>query len=293
MTFTTYLSAQLVDFVEVYKKYFKKTYSTCIVLAICLLVCIALFVRFGSEGSSIHYKQFSILGYFLLRFSEGSNYDLVDLSKLIFIFMVSIFSISISRFENSDLDSAEKKSITGNISSADIAPLIFILVLTSGIDYGLTKIYGIYELKLSAFSVWACGIILQMRIYIPFFLFSIMIYQLRMERYPKITFKKIFFLFVTLWLFNEFTIEMAQFVRAQIFRFILIPYGNANTYIEESLLALPLIAFWFLGFHSAMNSSLRLLDEPSKTGNPEEDEVEETEKEMEEDGGTFQVDEPQ
>ncbi|MFI5142144.1 MAG: hypothetical protein ACHQII_07290, partial [Bacteroidia bacterium] len=61
-------------------------------------------------------------------------------------------------------------------------------------------------------------------------------------------------LFLSLWFFNEFAYEVSLFVRPTIFNLILIPFSEERKYLYESLLGTTLIAFYFLGYYSALTS---------------------------------------
>lgn len=263
MTFTEYLTRQLTDFIEVYKKYFKKTYSTCLVLAVVCLIVIAILLRFSSFDPRIAKKQVgSLLNYFSARYSAGDTYSLVDLSKTVFIFFTALFSIALTRFELDEEKGKETTTIIKKIGFEDILFCTLTLLVCSAIDYGLAMLHNSFETTLQPLGYWVLMIIFLLRIYTPLILFSLLIYRQRIARpIAKIGLKKILFLFVSLWLFNEFAYEFGTFIRTVIINLVVIPFGDNNTFIQESILTIPLFAFWFLGYHSAMNSSLKLLDE--------------------------------
>jgi len=265
MNFTTYLIKQLTDIVDVYRKYLKTTYATCLAMTVCCFVIMAFLVGFGDLPQLFSNKQPDLITYFLTRYSTKDTYRLVDLSKIILLFFISLLSMSISKFENMENLEEKKRKISLNFTTDNIFPLLVIFLVCIGIDYGLTKIENLFDFTVNHTIRWFYYIIFLFRIYIPLFLFSMMIYQLKTEGYPKITIKKLLFLFAAFWLFNEFAIELAAFVRSHIIGFILLPYGDRNTCVEESLLSIPIVAFWFLGYHSVMNSSFVIMEEMDTT----------------------------
>lgn len=261
MTFTTYLTKQLADIVDVYRKYLKTTYSTCLAITVFCFVIMAFLIGVGNLGQWFFDKPPGLITYFLTRYSTKDTYRIIDLSKIILLFFISLFSLSISKFEKTEDIEETEKPTSPKIGTNHIIPLLLVFILCIGIDYGLTKIENLFDFTVNRTIRWFYYIIFLLRIYIPLFLFSFMIYLLKSEDFPKINFKKLLFLFASFWLFNEFAIELAAFVRSHIINLILLPYGDHNTCVEESLLSIPIVAFWFLGYHSVMNSSLSIMDE--------------------------------
>jgi len=208
MNFTTYLIKQLTDIVDVYRKYLKTTYATCLAMTVCCFVIMAFLVGFGDLPQLFSNKQPDLITYFLTRYSTKDTYRLVDLSKIILLFFISLLSMSISKFENMENLEEKKRKISLNFTTDNIFPLLVIFLVCIGIDYGLTKIENLFDFTVNHTIRWFYYIIFLFRIYIPLFLFSMMIYQLKTEGYPKITIKKLLFLFAAFWLFNEFAIDI-------------------------------------------------------------------------------------
>ena len=111
MNFTTYLIKQLTDIVDVYRKYLKTTYATCLAMTVCCFVIMAFLVGFGDLPQLFSNKQPDLITYFLTRYSTKDTYRLVDLSKIILLFFISLLSMSISKFENME-NLEEKKNLT-------------------------------------------------------------------------------------------------------------------------------------------------------------------------------------
>ena len=261
MTFTTYLTKQLTNFVEVYKKYFLKTYAAALGFTVVCFIVMAILLRFADFDPIAGKKQSSLLSYFNTRYSFGDIYSLVDLSKIVLIFFIALFSIAVSRFESDNKQEEGEISILTRIKFRDIVWFIYILILCSIVDYGLSFISNLTSHTMTPYAEWARGMIFKLRIYIPLILFSISIYRERVGKFPKMNLRKSMFLFASLWFFNEFAYEIELFAKYTIIDLILLPFGDRNTFVYVSVISIPIIAFWFLGYHSAMNVSMELLDE--------------------------------
>jgi hypothetical protein len=266
MTFANYLKGQLNDFVDSYRQYFLRTLLIVLTLTVFCFVAIVLLLEFSDFEHDADKVHISLLSYFFSRYSAKDIYSLVDLSKTVFVFCVALFSIGFSRMKATGID--EKNEISfglfiRKLRFQDILTLLGILVLCSILDYYLFRLhsFSIISISNSELQWWVRSLLFQLRIYIPLILFSFTIIALLDNKLPVVTLKKVLFLFVSLWIFNEFAYEISLFVRAHIFSLILTPTGAENRYLFESALGLILIAFYFLGYYSAMTTSLKLLEE--------------------------------
>jgi hypothetical protein len=272
MTFTQYLKSQLVDFVDTYKKFYTKTLSTTIVFTLITFVLIALLLHFSIFDKTSSKRHMSLLSYFFVRYSEGETYSIVDLSKTVFILMVSVFSLSFTRLKNEKPETAEFNffDFFKKIKPEDLGYLLIALIISIPADYLLFKLDDtatpIYRVSLS--GKWIHSMLFFLRIYIPLIAFSVANYNTLTNKKIRLTFKKLLSLFIILWLFNEFAFEISSFVRAHIFELLLLPFPEDKHYLIESILGVPLISFYFLGYYSAMVHSMKLLYDT-----PEEDEM--------------------
>ncbi|MFI5140716.1 MAG: hypothetical protein ACHQII_00040, partial [Bacteroidia bacterium] len=91
------MKQQFAHFVDSYKKYFWHTVATVLVFTVLCFVTIAVLFEFSDFDESTSKKQVSLLSYFFHRYSAKNIYSLVDLSKTVFIFFVSLFSIGLYR----------------------------------------------------------------------------------------------------------------------------------------------------------------------------------------------------
>lgn len=265
MTFSNFLKQQLFDFVESYKKYFWRTLLTTLIFSIFCFVAIAFLAKYSEFDSSNESKQVSLLSYFFVRYSLNDTYSIVDLAKTIFIFFVSLFSIGLLRLkinENPEKKELSFFSFIKKLQIQDIIYLIFALILCSAIDYGLYYLRNYSETSIlhNQFRWWLQSILFLFRIYLPLIIFAITIFKLTSKKSLNLNFKKIIYLFVSLWIFNEFAYEISIFFRGNIFSLILIPSGEEKKYIFESLLGLILIAFYFVGYFSALTNTFNQFD---------------------------------
>jgi len=181
----------------------------------------------------------------------------------VFIFFVSIFSITLIRLEDEKFEKINFSFLAfiKKLKGKDFVYLTTALIISVIADYYLFKLDAISR-KNNSGSVsveWIHGIIFLFRIYLPLILFSIAKYKALTIKKVTLSLKNTFFLFIALWLFNEFAYEVSMSVRAHIFELILIPFPDDKQYFVESILGLVLVSFYFLGYQSAMTNSLNLL----------------------------------
>jgi hypothetical protein len=208
-------------------------------------------------------QKVSLLSYFFWKFSDMDTYSMVDTSKNVFLLFVCLFSFGLSRI-GTDIEKDTDLSFTAcvkRIKGKEVLALLAILVLCTGLDFALFKI-GTLAVNVMANhkgSHWLQGLFFWFQIYIPMLLFSLTLFRLLHRKWLSLSFKKIGCLLVSLWLFNEFAYEVFVFVRNQVFGFLFIPLNDEHVFAIESFLALPLVAFFMLGYHSAMTTSVRML----------------------------------
>ena len=265
MTLTNYLKEQLLDFVDSYKKYFSQTlYITLILSLVCFAGAVFL-LRFSEYDDHTMAKQISILSYFFHRYSNKDSYCLVDLTKTFFVFFVALFSVGLIRQTNGEAENKELKSFQffNKLYFRDVLLLTAVLFFASALDYAFSSLES-YSTTLTiskATGSYIGTLMFHLRIYVPLFLFALSIRYLTNPGKTTLTLKNILFLYISLWLFNEFAFEISVWVRYHLFNLILLPIEDPNKfYLYESILGIPLIAFFFLGYHSAMKIPLKLTE---------------------------------
>jgi len=262
----SFLKDQLNDFVDVYKKYLFKTSGLTVALSVIILITVAILLKYSDFDSSSTRKQISLLSYFFLKYSSKDTYSLVDLSKNVFIFFMSIFSILMIRFSKTQKDSGDIKlsNLMSNIDFMDFIYLLCVLIFCSIIDYFLFQLdtFSVKNIVNQSLNTWTHNVDLYLlRVYIPLILFSIAIKKIVTENKRKITFINICQLCVSIWIINEFMYEFFSFIRLYLFGFILAPFEQDNKFIYESVFGVILIAFSFLGYYSGMTKSLLSSDD--------------------------------
>ncbi|SFE91319.1 hypothetical protein SAMN05518672_11227 [Chitinophaga sp. CF118] len=265
MTFTSYLKGLLSDFVDYYQKYLRRTFGVTLVFTVLCFVGAALLLHFSDFARSVSVKQISLLNTFFIRYSKADTYSLVDLTKSVFLFFVALFSLGFTRLAN-DKTSGKFNLFIRKITLKDITFLLGIFILTSLIDYIFFKLerYSIVHAPSNAVSIYFQGLLFHLRIYVPLILFALTICSLTVSEKVLLTFKRILFLYISLWLFNEFAFEIASWANAHFLSFILLPFANSKSlYLYESILEIPLIAFFFLGYHVAMTTPIKQTEVPS------------------------------
>jgi hypothetical protein len=269
---TDYLKEQLIDFVDVYKKYYLRTLGTTLAFSILCFVGAALLLKFGNLGTSSSTNQSSLVSYFYFKRSTPGSYAFVDLTKALFIFFIAMFSLGISKLVQEKLQDKEFSfsELFKKIKLADIIILITVLGCCAILDYLLYNCdnYFTQGTPNISFTTYVKNLISQLRIYTPLILFALTIHSLTKEKKSKFTFKRILFLYISLWLFNEFSYEFLLWTRVHIWGLILPAIKSPERYyVFETILGIPLIAFYFLGFHSAMTTSLKLTEERTEATN--------------------------
>jgi hypothetical protein len=256
MAFTTFLKEQLNGFVEQYKKYFRQTFGIAISFTIICFVVAALLFRFSNFNESMNLKQTSLLSYFFSRYSEGDTYSVVDLTKTVFIFFVALFSVTMIHLNK---NGNENKEITFKHSFralrfGNTVLLIFVLLLACVIDYLLFQAEVYFTIGVRNFNVYKYlrSTFFHLRVYLPLFLFAVTVWFTTIKG-SKLTLKRILFLYISLWLFNEVAFEFIEWTRIHLFELILMPVKEPqHYYLFESILGVPLIASSFLGYYVAM-----------------------------------------
>lgn len=252
MRVSNFLKNQLIDFADVYRKLLLKTVWITTVLSIATLMSIALLEKFSINGSN----TIGLLNFLFTR-HRYDTYNLVDLSKSIFILFVSIFSICLIRYDDAMTNDKEYKLIKflSKFQLWDFICLIGVLILCLIIDYLLFQLdpFIISSVGNDSFGNWISNINLYvLRDFISLFLFSITIHNLTSDDKIKIKSRQIFYLFLAVWFMNTFASACYIYINAFVFQLILVPFRQADKYIYESFLGIILIAFNFLGYYSAM-----------------------------------------
>jgi hypothetical protein len=269
--FPDYLKAQLTDFIDAYKKYFGKTFGIALTFTVLYFVAIAILLYCSNIEHAFDKQHVSLMGYFFNTYNKVLDFQIIDLSKIVFIFFVSIFSVAILRLPSDEENSKEEYSFISFIKKAggkSILALTGLLLLCSAIEFGLQKLKAFILFTLldnHDLSSWIYRILVQFEIFLPLILFSLAIFKLTTYTSLKISLKKIAFIYVSLWFFNEFAYEFFLFIRGDIFDVILLPAKVEMRFIYESFLGIPLIAFFFVGYFSAMTTSLKLLSTKENT----------------------------
>jgi hypothetical protein len=247
MRFSIYLKNLLTEFIDVYAKYFSRTVKAALLWTILCFALAQILATYCTYDPGIRAQPVSLLSFFILRFSINSTYSFVDITKILFIFFVSIFSINLNR----------------KVSVKDVAYLFGTLIVCALLDCALFRLGTQLESSVPTNShaiIWFDEVILLLRTFLPLILFSIVI-QLCLNKF-KFNGIQLAYLLVSLWLFNEIAYEFIMLVRPVLFSLIMItlkplPYR----YIAESIFGIPLIAFLFLGYYCAMTAPFSLLEE--------------------------------
>ncbi len=270
MKFSDYLIAQFTDIVTLYKKYLGRTLGATMSLTVVCFVGVVILLTYTTFDELSKGNNVSLANYFFYRSSTINTYCITDLSKTVFVFFVAVFSIGFSRVITDEEDNKEVSFLKciQNIHLSDLFYLLIILFVCTGIDYGLYSLNSFSFTSLSNYSAarYISSTIFQLKIYIPLIIFSLSVTSLTGVRKTKLTFKRIFFLFISLWIVNEFAYEIYVWTKTHLLNLVLIPVETPErVYLIESFLSIPFIALYFLGYHSAMTTSLMLTESNSSS----------------------------
>ena len=264
MTFTEFLKSLLIGFVTCYQKNFKRTFSIAILLTVVCIGIWGLLYRYSEFDRLSSKERSELINYFFYRFSKGATYSLIDLSKIVFIFFVSLFSLGLTR-SAPDRPAEGKFSFSGFLSKIkikDLGYLLGTLVITLIIDFLLfefTELRGRNKHH-SALEVYLRDIGFHLRLYVPMILFA-MVLSFITSGQQKITLKKVFLLYVSLWLFNEFAFEVFSWAASNVLPLVLMPVQHSDRHsLYAIILGIPLFAFFMLGYHRAMTLPLELTE---------------------------------
>jgi hypothetical protein len=257
MKFADFLRSQLTDIVDAYQQYLRRTIGITIIFTVICFVIAAFLLHFNEFSERLAKREVSLLHYFFLSYRGGKVYGIIDLTKNVFIFFVALFSVGFTRLKNEATQLTFSQFIR-KINVKDITVLAGILIATIIIDYVLFNmdVYIAKHTSNRAVDEYLRGTVFQFRIYVTLILFALGVYVVNTSEKIKLTLKNILFLCVSLWIFNEFAYELFMWCRYHVFALVLIPFDkSANYYLLESIPGIPLIAFFFLGYHAVFTKA--------------------------------------
>lgn len=246
MLYSTFLKKQATAFVEVYQKYFTKTIKQAFLWTVLCFLVGWIISQFSNYNLISRTYPVSMLSFFVLRFSYKEAYSAVDNIKTVFIFFVAIFSIN----------------LIGKVTIKSILYLLLILFTCFLLDFSLFRLGE--QLKEGTTNPhlvrWTSEVIFHLRIYIPLILFALII-QICTSK-VKFTFRRLVFLLISVWFFNEVAYEIIELVRNCVFLLVLFPADTESSfYIAESILGCGLISLFFPGYYCAMTVPFSLMED--------------------------------
>ena len=262
MNLTNYLKELFISFIDTYKKEFSRSIGLVLLYTIVCFIFVAILLRFSNFDPISHTKQTSLLSYFIHDYSQGKTYSIVDLTEIIFLFFVSLFSISILRKNNKDLKEIKIMESFKYIKLNDIYSLVSILIICFIIDFSFFQIVClIVPDSFNEIYQWFYNIIMYiLRRFIPILLFSIVIYNNISNNKIKFNLRNIWFLFIAYIMINTISFELSMYIRIYVINLILIPIDVEKIFVYESILGIGLISLNFIGYHAIMINSVKLLE---------------------------------
>ncbi|MCX6350532.1 MAG: DUF2007 domain-containing protein [Bacteroidetes bacterium] len=284
LSFATFLKEQLTDFVECYKNYYSKTFWITLMLSVLCFICYAFLNNyFGYDdtltemqsGKLIPLKDISLGSRFIRDFfyppaSTLDKFTFLVFTKNIFYFFCAAFSIFLLRAKD------KKNGISFNgmlqsITTKDFVLLLAVLAIACGFKYGMiyTNNYLGFEDMDKYWYDFPRNIIHLLTGYVSPVLFAWAIYYLTSPKKHSLTFKKILFLYVSIWLFVQFSygFESWCYTYFEEFLGLITPRQEEYRHLINTLVNILLIQFFFLGFYSAFTKPLLLTEEPTTNPN--------------------------
>lgn len=269
MKLSTFLKELLYGFVDDYQKLFRKTYSIALIWTICTAAVILVLCKYSTFDNSLRQLENGLVGLLYYHYSDPVTYRVVDLSKIVFLFFVSIYSISASRSASAEKPSRAFPDVMRFITLTDFLALVLTFLVAALLDFGMNSISGSF--LLNSFSSWFYSLFYYLRIYVPLLLFSIVLGLLFTNGKINFSFRKLCFLLISLWLFNMFSYELYAIISSLIFKLIFTSLPTPDQrFILESIPGFFIIAFYFIGYHSAMSKPFQIFSSHHNIPNPEE-----------------------
>jgi hypothetical protein len=258
MKLDQFLGRQLQDLIIVYKTLFRKTFGVTVILSfVCLLLIAVLHIYTGYNAESG--GKISLLSYLWFQFSTSDGYKLVDMSKSVLLFVISFFSIALSRkiYRDKENINAGIGSFFDEMKPNDFVSLLLALVACLVVDYLVYQVnsYALSNIRNARIGEWVYYQLHFLRIYVPLLIFSFTSRLALSSNKSLFKLKECLFLLVSFWILNTLAYEFSLFVKSHVLQLLLAPVPVGMQLLVESALSLPLIAVLFLGYHSVITNS--------------------------------------
>ncbi len=247
ISFPLFLKSLFNQFIESYQQCFAKTFGYALLWT---LLCFAIgqaLAAYSYYDPQLTFQPLSILSYFSYDVSLNNTYSFVDDFKIIFIFFVALFSANLIK----------------KISPGPVIILVVTLLICLFLDYTLFYLGNVVSAATASthnsyLFRWSLSIIVLLRLFIPYMLFSLAI-RIGTAKL-QLSFKILLYLFISIWLFYTVSHSLLQLIRDDLFALILVPFKTKiYSYVMESLLALPVVASFFVGYYVAMTKPFEIL----------------------------------
>ena len=243
MTFGPYLKTLVSDLVDRYRRWGFPTYSVALLLSLIHIALVALLFKLTALKSPLNIAD-SLLSTRFAFYSGGNpfSYAYLDLGRIAWFVLVGLFAICLFRLEKENAPpphSLSWRAFTKTIRAEDFFFLIGVGVALGGVDYALAFL----------------------RTYLPLFVIA---YTLRWRLLPRgagWTFKQGLGVLAGLWIVETLSYDLTWVIQRLVFFppqvLLASKLGTAGALLVfQSLLAIPLLAFFFVAYASAMLSPL-------------------------------------
>jgi len=147
-----------------------------------------------------------------------------------------------------------------NFSIVDGAVIFFTLVIVCAFDPAIYFLdFYSYDFFNDA-AKWSHGVLWELRIYLPIVAFAVAVSKRTWKDRVSFSSKSILVLLISAWMFNEFSYELMSLFRSVLIHFVTMFIKSDQTkFLVESVLGIPLLAFYFIGFAVVMCIPLKTI----------------------------------
>ncbi len=229
------------------------------------LICFGMVIfclYFSDFDPSRAHSATSLLSYFFFSNSIHDTYCLADITPIIFLFLVTLFSVSLLKNSSEDGEEFKITLVIKGLGMNEWFYSIFVLVACVVIDYLLFQTDRLVSSSLGDKDLvrWIHDLLMYpVRQFLPWFLFVYALYKSHWNRKFHFSLKALGFAFLAYLIIRAFTIEFYDFVKIYLMNLIFLHVNVEKKFFFESLLGTGIITSLFLGYYAVMTSVSKML----------------------------------
>lgn len=254
---------------EFYSKYLSDLYVFCIFITSISFVSSALLYKYSAFGKDFGAKNFNYYDAIFSKFSYGGVYSIVDFSKPVFLFLITLLSVAFFRYvrKADKTNTPAFKIFFQNIKPKDFFILIPIAAIACMADMFLfqadAKIKG---LNIDQYNyLWIHYTLSILRLNIPMIISGIAVAFLAITNEIQTRGRSIITLIISVWLYNVVAYEVASLIGSVIIFGVGDAFNNIPIrYIVESVLYIPIVAFFIPGYAAVFYYPFKFYEEEGR-----------------------------